>query len=54
MSKFICQKEEVCSVCKRELQRGEWAYENVWDDIFCEECEEIERDGEPTDYDLKN
>lgn len=54
MSKFIAQKELVCAGCYREIQKGEWVYENVWEDIFCESCEEIERDGEPTTYELKN
>ena len=41
MSKFIAQKEMVCSSCYREIQRGQWVYENVQEDIFCESCEEV-------------
>jgi hypothetical protein len=54
MSKFICQKEMVCSCCGDEIPKGAWAYEDMWEDIYCEGCEEINRDGEPTNYDLKH
>jgi len=44
MNKIICQKDEVCAGCGNELPRGSWAYLNSFDDLFCEECEEIEKD----------
>ena len=44
MSKIICQKEETCAGCGCELPRGSWAYENFYEELFCEECEEIEKD----------
>lgn len=40
MSKFICQKEMVCSCCGDEIPKGAWAYEDMWEDIYCEGCEE--------------
>jgi hypothetical protein len=43
MSKFIAQKEMVCCGCYREIQKGEWVYENCWEDIFCESCEDVEK-----------
>lgn len=52
MSKFIAQKEEVCSGCYREIQKGEWVYENCWEDIFCLDCEE--EDLEEIDSDNTN
>lgn len=44
MSKIICQKDETCAGCGCELPRGSWAYENYYEDLFCEDCEEIEKD----------
>lgn len=40
MSKFICQKEMVCAGCGDEIPKGAWAYEDMWEDIYCEECED--------------
>lgn len=42
MSKFICQKEMVCACCGDEIPKGAWAYEDMWEDIYCEECEDNE------------
>ena len=44
MNKIICQKDEKCDGCGCELPRGSWAYENPLNDLFCEDCEEIEKD----------
>lgn len=44
MPKIICQKDEECAGCGCELPRGSWAWENSYEELYCEECEEIEKD----------
>jgi len=53
MSKFICQKDEICAGCGCELPRGSHAYLRD-DDVMCEECEEFNSDGDPSIWELKH
>lgn len=49
MEPFITQKEETCSRCGKEIERGEWALLDNFDDTFvCNLCEEEGDDEEAT------
>jgi len=43
MPRIILQSEDVCAGCGCELHKGENVWENFLQEIFCEECEEIDK-----------
>ena len=46
MDKFIAQKDETCGECGCEIPRGDWIWNDGWDDIRCDECYEKDYVGE--------
>jgi len=39
MKHFICQFGDKCRECKRDIEKGEWAYMDEFsDNCVCEDC----------------
>ena len=43
MPRIILQEDSYCDGCGQELPKGSNVHINALDEIFCEECEEVDR-----------